>query len=107
MVVRQTDKTTGGRGLSAWAVLVVLSALLLPICPPATAQDGPKPPDAAAEPDPPEDAVGRPDRIGRLVRITLPITGALVFLGALVAIIEDVVRYRKGEFQVAGGSGAG
>lgn len=37
----------------------------------------------------------------------LPLTGGLVFLGALVAIIEDVVRYRKGEFQVAGGSGAG
>ncbi|MCG8544432.1 MAG: TRAP transporter small permease, partial [Alphaproteobacteria bacterium] len=37
----------------------------------------------------------------------LPLTGALVFLGALVAIIEDVVRYRKGEFHVAGGSGAG
>ncbi|MCG8547407.1 MAG: TRAP transporter small permease [Alphaproteobacteria bacterium] len=37
----------------------------------------------------------------------LPLTGALVFLGALVAIIEDVARYRKGEFHVAGGSGAG
>ena len=37
----------------------------------------------------------------------LPLTGALVFLGALVAFIEDIVRYRKGEFEVAGGSGSG
>jgi TRAP-type C4-dicarboxylate transport system permease small subunit len=39
--------------------------------------------------------------------LILPLTGGLVFLGALVAIIEDVVLYRRGEFEVAGGSGAG
>ena len=37
----------------------------------------------------------------------LPITGGLVFLGALVSVIEDIVRYKKGEFKVAGGSGSG
>ena len=39
--------------------------------------------------------------------LILPLTGGLVFLGALVAIIEDVVRYRRGEFRLAAGSGAG
>jgi TRAP-type C4-dicarboxylate transport system permease small subunit len=37
----------------------------------------------------------------------LPLTGGLIFLGALVAFIEDMARYRKGEFKLAGGSGAG
>lgn len=37
----------------------------------------------------------------------LPLTGGLVFLGALIAIIEDIILYRKGEFKVAGGSGSG
>ena len=39
--------------------------------------------------------------------LILPITGGLVCIGALVAVIEDTVRFRKGEFEVAGGSGAG
>lgn len=39
--------------------------------------------------------------------LILPLTGALVFVGALIAIVEDVVRYRRGEFKLAGGSGAG
>jgi hypothetical protein len=38
--------------------------------------------------------------------MVLPITGGLVCIGALVAVIEDTVRFRKGEFEVAGGSGA-
>ena len=39
--------------------------------------------------------------------LILPLTGGLVFIGALIAIIEDIVIYRRGEFKVAGGSGAG
>ncbi len=37
----------------------------------------------------------------------LPIAGALISLGAFVAVIEDVVRFRRGTFEVAGGIGAG
>ena len=37
----------------------------------------------------------------------LPIAGVLISLGALVAIIEDAVRFRRGTFEVAGGTGAG
>ena len=37
----------------------------------------------------------------------LPISGALISLGAFVAIIEDIVRFKRGTFEVAGGSGAG
>ena len=37
----------------------------------------------------------------------LPIAGVLISLGALVAVIEDAVRFRRGTFQVAGGTGAG
>ena len=36
----------------------------------------------------------------------LPVSGALICIGALVAVIEDVVRFRNGTFEVAGGSGA-
>ena len=36
----------------------------------------------------------------------LPLSGTLIILAALVAIIEDVVRFRRGTFVVAGG-GAG
>lgn len=36
----------------------------------------------------------------------LPLTGALISLGALVAIIEDVVHFRQGSFEIAGGSGS-
>jgi TRAP-type C4-dicarboxylate transport system permease small subunit len=39
--------------------------------------------------------------------LILPITGGLIFLGALVAVVEDTIRYRRGEFEVAGGSGSG
>jgi len=35
----------------------------------------------------------------------LPLTGALVFTAALVAMIEDIVRFKKGTFELAGGSG--
>ena len=37
----------------------------------------------------------------------LPIAGALISLGAFVAVIEDVVRFKRGTFEVAGGIGAG
>ena len=37
----------------------------------------------------------------------LPLTGALIALGALVAFIEDCVRYRRGVFKVSEGLGAG
>lgn len=37
----------------------------------------------------------------------LPLTGVLIALGALVAFIEDCVRYRAGTFQVSEGMGAG
>jgi hypothetical protein len=37
----------------------------------------------------------------------LPLTGALVFVGALVAMIEDIVRFKKGTFKLAGGGTAG
>ena len=33
----------------------------------------------------------------------LPIVGVLISLAALVAVIEDTVRFRRGTFQVAGG----
>ncbi len=36
----------------------------------------------------------------------LPLTGALVFIGALVAMIEDIVRFKKGTFKLAGGGGS-
>ena len=39
--------------------------------------------------------------------LILPITGVLITLGALVAFIEDCVRYRAGTFEAAGGMGAG
>ncbi len=39
--------------------------------------------------------------------LILPIAGGLIFLGALVAVVEDTFRYRRGEFEVAGGSGSG
>ncbi len=35
----------------------------------------------------------------------LPIAGVLISAGALVAIIEDVVRFKRGSFVVAGGTG--
>lgn len=35
----------------------------------------------------------------------LPIAGALISLAALVAIIEDIVRFKRGTFEVAGGTG--
>lgn len=35
----------------------------------------------------------------------LPLAGALISLGALVAIIEDVARLKRGTFEVAGGTG--
>ncbi len=38
--------------------------------------------------------------------VILPITGSLICLGALVAILEDWARHRKGIFEVAGGSGS-
>ncbi len=37
----------------------------------------------------------------------LPIAGGLISLGAFVAVIEDVVRFKRGTFEVAGGIGAG
>lgn len=37
----------------------------------------------------------------------LPLAGALISLGAFVAVIEDVVRFKRGTFEVAGGTGAG
>ncbi len=37
----------------------------------------------------------------------LPLTGGLVFLGALVAFVEDVVKFRRGTFALASGSGVG
>ena len=37
----------------------------------------------------------------------LPIVGTLISLSALVAVIEDAVRFRRGTFEVAGGTGAG
>ena len=36
----------------------------------------------------------------------LPLGGALISLGALVAIIEDTVHFKQGKFKVAGGFGA-
>jgi TRAP-type C4-dicarboxylate transport system permease small subunit len=37
--------------------------------------------------------------------VILPISGVLVSLGAALAIIEDTVRFKRGEFEVAGGNG--
>ena len=37
----------------------------------------------------------------------LPLAGALISLGAFVAVIEDVVRFKRGTFEVAGTTGAG
>ncbi|MGI9383067.1 MAG: TRAP transporter small permease [Methyloligellaceae bacterium] len=37
----------------------------------------------------------------------LPLTGGLICIGALVAFIEDIARFRKGTFEVAGGIGSG
>ena len=37
----------------------------------------------------------------------LPIAGILISLSALVAVIEDAVRFRRGTFEVAGDTGAG
>ena len=39
--------------------------------------------------------------------LILPITGILITLGALVAFIEDCVRYRAGTFKVSEGMGSG
>ncbi len=39
--------------------------------------------------------------------VILPLAGTLVSLGALVAIIEDAVRFKRGTFEVAGGTGPG
>lgn len=39
--------------------------------------------------------------------LILPLTGALVALGALVAFIEDCVHYRRGTFKVANATGSG
>ena len=39
--------------------------------------------------------------------IILPIAGALISLGAFVAVIEDAVRSKRGTFEVAGGTGSG
>ncbi len=36
----------------------------------------------------------------------LPLSGALIFVGALVAMFEDITRYKKGTFELAGGSGS-
>ena len=43
----------------------------------------------------------------RYAMMILPIAGVLISLGALVAVIEDAVRFRRGTFQVAGGTGSG
>jgi len=43
----------------------------------------------------------------RYAQMILPIAGFFICLGALVAIIEDSVRFKKGKFVVAAGSGAG
>ena len=39
--------------------------------------------------------------------LILPIAGILISLGALVAVLEDSVRFRRGTFEVAGGTGTG
>ncbi|OED41162.1 C4-dicarboxylate ABC transporter substrate-binding protein [Chromatiales bacterium (ex Bugula neritina AB1)] len=36
----------------------------------------------------------------------MPLAGAMVSIAALVAILEDTVRFRQGRFEVAGGTGA-
>ena len=43
----------------------------------------------------------------RYAMMILPIAGVLISLGALVAVIEDIVRFRRGTFEVAGGTGSG
>ena len=40
-------------------------------------------------------------------QMILPLSGILICLGALVAVIEDIVSYKRGEFEIAAGSGAG
>ena len=37
----------------------------------------------------------------------LPVAGVLISLGALVAVIEDAVRFRRGTFEVSGSTGSG
>ena len=37
----------------------------------------------------------------------LPVAGVLISLGALVAVIEDAVRFRRGTFEVSGSTGPG
>ena len=39
--------------------------------------------------------------------IILPIAGALISLGAFVAVIEDAGRSKRGTFEVAGDTGSG
>jgi TRAP-type C4-dicarboxylate transport system permease small subunit len=43
----------------------------------------------------------------RYAMMILPLAGGLIFIGALVAIVEDTVRLKRGTFTVADGSGAG
>ena len=43
----------------------------------------------------------------RYAQMILPLTGTLICVGAIVAIIEDIGRFRKGTFQVSSGAGAG
>lgn len=38
--------------------------------------------------------------------VILPIAGVLISLGAIVAIIEDTVRFKRGTFELAGSDGA-
>ena len=38
-------------------------------------------------------------------QMILPLAGILIFVGALVAMIEDIVHFRKGTFRIAMGSG--
>lgn len=37
----------------------------------------------------------------------LPLAGTLIAFGALIAIIEDIAKYRAGTFELAGGTGSG
>ena len=36
----------------------------------------------------------------------LPLAGALIAFSAIIALIEDYIKFRKGTFQVSGGSGS-
>ena len=36
----------------------------------------------------------------------LPLAGALITFSAIIALIEDYIKFRKGTFQVSGGSGS-